>query len=235
MIFARKDLACCFSAKPYNMSLCHGDTQHSLENRKKFLGLSDIPHQDLVCAKQIHSNNIYKAEDTDKGRGALSYETAICDTDALITGERKLPLGIFTADCLPVFIYEPHVRVAAMVHAGWRSTKKLICQRVIKKMSDEFDADPERLLVGFGPAIRSCCYEVQDEFTRHFSYGLDKKDGKYYLDLARINIKQLLESGVKQDSIYDSGICTACPESAYFSFRRDGAGCGRMISVIMLK
>lgn len=235
MIFEHKDLICRYSKKPQNMSLCYGDTAQSLENRKKFLDTLGISYRDLVCAKQIHGSNVYLAASDDLGKGALAYKTAVSDTDALITNQKNIPLGIFTADCLSVFIYEPQALAAAVVHAGWRSTKELICPKTIKKMIDEFNIDPTKLLIGFGPSMRSCCYEVEGEFARHFEYGLIKKENKYFLDLAQINKKQLIDSGVKGDNIFDSKICTACPDSQYFSFRRNGPDCGRMISVIMIK
>ncbi|MCX5711964.1 MAG: peptidoglycan editing factor PgeF [Candidatus Omnitrophica bacterium] len=235
MIFEHKGLACSYSKKPHNMSLCHGDTSQSLENRRKFLNSLDISYRDLVCAKQVHAGSMYSVSSVDKGRGALSHDTAIPGIDALITSQKGIPLGIFTADCLSVFMYEPKVQAAAIVHAGWRSTKELICKKTIKKMIDEFGIDPSRLLIGFGPAIRSCCYEVGEEFKKHFKHGVINKGDKYFLDLAEINKKQLLDSGVRQDNITDCDICTACTDSAYFSFRKDGPDCGRIVSVIMIK
>jgi len=235
MIFEHQDIICRYSNKPHNMSLRHGDTSVSLESRKIFFDSIGIPYNDLVCAKQVHSSRICKVTAVDLGKGALSYEAAICDTDALITGQRKVPLGILTADCLSIFMYEPQKKVAAVAHAGWRSTKELICKKTIKKMIDEFSIDLQKLLIGFGPSIKSCCYEVGEDFLHYFDYGLIQKEGKYFLDLVRINRKQLVDLGVKQENIADCEICTACPDSGYFSFRREGPDCGRMISVIMIK
>ncbi len=123
----------------------------------------------------------------------------------------------------------------AVVHAGWRSTKELICKKTIKKMIDEFNIHPAELLIGFGPSIRSCCYEVGQEFALHFDRGLINKQNKYFLDLIQINREQLIDSGVSRDKICDCKICTACQNSGYFSFRRDASDCGRIVSVIMLK
>ena len=89
--------------------------------------------------------------------------------------------------------------------------------------------------MGFGPAIRKCCYEVEEKFTQLFKSGIIKKKNKTYLDLIANNKGQLLKSGVRRKNILDSGICTCCEDKDFFSFRREGDRAGRMMSVIMLK
>ena len=102
-------------------------------------------------------------------------------------------------------------------------------------MQDEFNISPARLQVTFGPAIRACCYEVGEEFRGYFNYGLNNKQGRYYLDLAGINKRQLLDAGVREENISDSGLCTSCRSKEFFSYRREGSSSGRMISVVMLR
>jgi hypothetical protein len=217
------------------MSLVFGDTRNSLLNRKEFLANLGIDYQDLVCAKQIHSSKVAYIYEKDKGRGALSYDSAIADTDALITDKKNIPLAIFTADCLPIFLYGPKTASIGLVHAGWQSTKENITTKTVKLMQKEFNTKPQDLYVGFGPAIRDCCYEVDREFQDFFSYGLKLRNNNYYLDLAGINQKELLDLGVRQENIFDSGVCTSCQNNTFFSFRREGKACGRMMSVMMLK
>ena len=107
-----------------NMSLFYGDTREALSNRKNFLNSLGIDYQYLVCAQQVHSSYVRYAREEDKGKGALSYDRAIADTDALITDRRNLPLAVFTADCLSVFLYDAVTPAVGLVHAGWRSSKK---------------------------------------------------------------------------------------------------------------
>jgi len=219
-----------------NMSLCYGDTTSSLNNRKRFLKNLGIDYRTLVCAKQIHSSQIKYVTAKDLGRGALSYKNAIKSTDALITDKKNVPLSIFTADCLSVFLYAPKTPSIGLVHAGWRSSKENITVKAVQLMQEKFNAKAEDLYAGFGPAIRDCCFEVEGEFTDFFEPEyLIKRDGRYYLDLAGINKKQLLAQGVKDKNIFDSKICTSCRNEEFFSYRKEGIGCGRMISVIMLK
>ncbi len=225
-----------FSARASgNMSLSYGDASKALENRKSFLSALNINYQDLTCAKQAHGSKVKYVNEADKGSGALVYDTAIADTDGFITDIRNLPLGIFTADCLSIFLYDPERPAVGLLHAGWRSSKEGIVSRALELMRSKFKVDPAELYTGFGPAIRNCCYEVSGEFKDDFTTGLADRQGRLYLDLAQVNKDQLLNSGVKKENIFDSGFCTACEKEDFFSFRREGKDCARMLSVIMLK
>lgn len=218
-----------------NMSLCYGDTTGALENRRDFLESTGIDYRSLVCAQQTHSGNVRYVTEKDRGSGALSYETSIADTDALITDKRDLALAIFTADCLSVFLYDPKQPAVGLVHAGWKGTSKNISGHTIEAMRRNFNSNPQDLFAGFGPVISKCCYSVEEEFKNFFTYGLSEKEGGLYLDLAAVNKKQLLDSGLKEANIFDTVICTVSQIADYFSFRQEGAKSGRMISVIMLK
>jgi hypothetical protein len=217
------------------MSLVYGDTTDSLENRRNFLKKLGIDYQDLVCAKQVHGGRTAYVRETERGKGALSFENALEDVDALITDKRNLPLAVFTADCLTIFLYDPVGVSIGIIHAGWRSTRENIAAKTIQLMQKKFNTETRTLYVGFGPAIRCCCYEVQEELIRYFPDNFLKRDGHYYLDLVGINKRQLLDLGIKDINISDSKICTSCQNKEFFSYRREGKNCGRMMSVIMLK
>lgn len=233
---AGENLISAFSSRHYsNLSLYYGDTLNSLDNRKNFLGALGLSYLDLVCAKQVHSSRISCVKEEDRGRGSLSYDTSVPETDAFITDKKNLPLAIFTADCLSVLIYDYKTPAIGLVHAGWRSTKENITLKAIRLMQEKFNSHPDALYVGLGPSIRSCCYEVGEDLKQLFTCGVTRKDGRYYLDLTDINKKQVLDSGVKEDNIVDSGICTSCRNEEFFSYRKEGKSCGRLMSVAMLK
>jgi len=218
-----------------NMSLNYGDTTNSLENRKNFLNSLGIDYRGLVCAQQAHGNTVRYIKKEDKGSGALSYDTAIADTDAFVTDNKDVPLAIFTADCLSVFLYDPLRPAIGVVHAGWRSSREEIALETVKFMQDKFNSNPEKLLVGLGPAMRKCCYEVTEDSGEFFPYGLEEINGVLHLDLIAVNKKQLLSCGVKETNITDCGKCTFCGNKELFSFRKEKDNCGRMMSVVMLK
>lgn len=234
--FSSLNVLACFSSRlDANMSLHYGDTRNSLDNRRNFLEGLGVDYRNLVCAKQIHSSNVAYVDRKDKGRGASSYDTAIEDTDALITNERNLPLAIFTADCLSVFLYDPKNPAIGLVHAGYKSSRENIVAKTVKAMEDRLNSRSGDLCAGFGPAIRVCCYAVEEELRESFPQHLTERGGEFYLDLAQVNKSELLDAGVKEGNIFDSGICTFCQNERFFSFRKEGSAAGRMISVMMLK
>jgi YfiH family protein len=218
-----------------NMSLVYGDTADSLTNRKLFLGNLGINYSSLVCAKQIHASQIKYIDDSCKGRGALNFDTSIDDTDAFITDCPNIPLAVFTADCLSVFLYDPQKPAIGLVHAGWRGTKERIVAKAVEEMQERFKTKVELLQAFFGPLIKECCYEVGEDFKGIFKTGFKQKNSRYYLDLAGINKLELLAKGLREKNIHDSSICTSCQNNDFFSYRKEGKSCGRMISVIMLK
>ena len=101
-------------------------------------------------------------------------------------------------------------------------------------MQERFGTDPSGLYAAFGPAIRDCCYEVSAEFNDYFPYAVLERGRSLYLDLALISRNQLIASGVKKANIFDSGACTFCGGSNFFSYGKEGEACGRMMSIAML-
>jgi YfiH family protein len=230
------ELVCAFSTRHSdNMSLYYGDTANALSSRIKFLGDLDINYRDIVCAKQVHSSRIANVREKEKGSGALAYDNSISDTDAFITNIKGLPLAIFTADCLSVFLYDPRNKAIGLAHAGWKSAKDNIVIKTIESMCREFGSRPRDLCVGFGPSIRSCCYEVKSDFNDFFPGQLIKRENLHYFDLSKVNKVQALSAGVKEENIFDSGICTSCRNSDFYSYRKESISSGRMMSVMMLR
>ena len=205
-----------------------------IKNRGGFLEKLKINFNDLVCLRQVHGNRIFLATKKDRGKGALDYNSAVSGSDGMITVERRLPLAVFTADCLSIFILDMKNMVAGIVHAGWRGTRDNIAYLALKMLQDSFSSRAEDIICGLGPGIRDCCYEVGPEFKNYFSGGLIERKGKIFLDLAGANLKQMLELGVPEENITDSGICTSCQNKGFFSYRQEGQNTGRMMSLIML-
>ena len=218
-----------------NMSLSYGDTRNSFENRKQFLSFLGIDYRNLICAKQTHGRNVKYVKEEHKGSGALDYESSIADTDGFMTDRKGVPIAVLTADCLSIFIYDPKRPAVVLLHAGWRGTEKNIAAEGVKMLQEKFGSSPQRLLVGFGPSIRSCCFEIEKDFKSNFPFGIVTRDGRRFMDIALMNKQQLVNSGVQEKNIFDPGFCTFSSNQDYFSFRKEADSCGRMISVIMLK
>lgn len=179
--------------------------------------------------RQVHGHKVIVASARD-----YKERDTIIQADGIVTNSRDVPIAIRTADCLPVFIYDPKQKALGITHAGWRSTKKKILEGTLKKMKAKFKTRPQDVKVAFGPGLRFCCYEVTQEFLKLFPKETKRREGRLYFDLALANRHQLLALGVMPRNIFDPKTCTLCTKKC-FSFRRDQDRAGRMLSVMMLK
>ncbi len=233
--FPQDKVAAIFSDRFYNLGFYNKKISSLKSNRSDFLKSLKINYQDLVCAKQPHSNKIALVKSSQRGKGASNFNGAISAADGLISKEKNLPLAIFTADCLSIFLFDPENNAIGLLHAGWRGTYKKIAENAVIKMKKFFASKPKDLIVAFGPAIRKCCYEVESDFKKYFSDDLIKRGDKYYLDIIASNLRQLTKKGINKKNIFDCKICTSCQNKEFFSYRKEGKKTGRMMSSIMLK
>lgn len=196
----------------------------------------------FTAAKQVHGNNVCYVTEAERGRGAHSHDDAVPATDALVTNLPGVPIGIFTADCVPIFLYDPEKAAVGLAHAGWRGTVGSIAKKTVEKMAAEFDSDPTEMWAAIGPSIGPCCYEVGPdvfhEFWEKFHYAtpLFRKtyEKKWHLDLWLANRLQLQECGIRAERIIESGICSSCSARDFHSARIHGSTAGRTLSVIAI-
>lgn len=158
--------------------------------------------------------------------------------DAIITDQREIFIGIKTADCLPVLIFDPENNIIGAVHAGWRGTAKGILKKTIIKMNEIYGCNPENLLIAMGPCIKGCCYEVGEEVlealkreTPAEDYIL-KRNGRIHVDLSIANMLQVLVTGVKKENIWISEDCTYCKHDHYASYRFYGKTAEKQYGII---
>lgn len=190
-----------------------------------------------VLANQTHSDTI-KCITEKQTRGWESLSDAIENCDALITDLKGVVLGILTADCVPILLYDKKKEVVAAVHAGWKGTKAQIAYKTVQKMIEEYGSRPEEIIAGIAPSIGRCCYEVGKEVAEHFfdtPEAFTQKGEKYMLDLPFINKQQLLAAGLSEANIEMSHTCTACDVERFFSYRKEQGCSGRFMSIIGLQ
>ena len=178
-----------------------------------------------------------------RGYGAADYDTAVEATDAMVTDVPRLCLTVLMADCVPVLFFDPQKRVVAAVHAGWRGTVKLATQKTAETLKAKFNCKPTEVLVGIGPSIGPCHYEVgsdvisqvEDTFgsTEGYING-ESPDGKGYFDLWEANKRQVIEAGIPAQNIEVAQICTYCNAHLFFSERHEKGRTGRFGAGIMV-
>lgn len=192
----------------------------------------------LISLRQVHGERIVVFQGKDEESGD-PWET---EGDALLTCSPGIAIGVFTADCLPILLFEPERQVAAAVHAGWRGTAKGISRKVVEKMTKVFGCAVERIQAALGPCIGPCCYEVDDPVEAEFrgadlpweSFSSGRGPGKWYLDLQEANTHLLMKSGVKGENIRRLTYCTACRSDLFFSYRREKKARGTHLNFISL-
>ncbi len=158
--------------------------------------------------------------------------------DAVITQMHGLFVGVQTADCVPILLFDRRVQAAGAAHAGWRGTAAGITKKTIALMIERFGTSPSDLVVALGPSIRGCCYQVGHEvveavekMTGAGSYAA-VRSGSRYLDLAIANIIQAKAVGVMPTNIWLSPDCTHCLPEKYYSYRFTKGTAGRQYGFI---
>jgi YfiH family protein len=149
-------------------------------------------------------------------------------------------IGVSTADCIPILLYDQKHRASCAIHAGWRGTVKRIAEKAVQRMVDVYGTEPSDLIAQIGPGISLDSFEVGDEVYEAFSEaGFDMakiscKKQKPHIDLPMCNFLQLTASGVPANQISISQICTFKQHDTYFSARRLGINSGRIFTAIIL-
>ncbi len=210
----------------FNLSLTVGDENKRVEEaRQRFFRELGLENK-VATQRQIHSDKIVFVDcPGDQG-----------ESDAMITDKPDLGLAISTADCVPIFLYEPKREIIAGIHSGWKGTSLKILEKTILKLEEELSANPMEFVCYIAPSISQKNYEVGEEVAKYFDEKyLSPKGTKFLLDVAKINYDILLKFDVKKENIQLSSLCSFEWKSMLHSFRRDGDLSGRSLGVLAMK
>ncbi len=204
------------------------DVAHVRENRAILANALDYKRSTLVAAQQVHGAHSQIVTPDYSGRGAFDWDSAILETDALITDEHHIPLLILVADCAPILIVDAARGVLAVVHAGWHGAVGKIASQTIEKMRAQFGTSPEDIQVGIGPCLCADCFEIGQEFSRevsnaHIVEGFEKP----HLDLRALIQSDLQVAGVLPTRIETMNRCPRCESDLFFSHRGQNGKAGR--------
>lgn len=200
----------------------------------------------VVQPHQVHGCVIREVTDP------LTTRDELEGVDALVTDVPGVAISVRTADCIPVLLYDPvHVAVAA-VHAGWRGTVQHISSKTISFMKERYGTQASDLLAVIGPGIGPDSFQVGQEVADAFAdAGFPMSDilsdrgdkcptpddpmrGGLHIDLWRANSWLLEQAGVRAENIRIAGICTYRNNNRFYSARREGTKCGRIINCIKI-
>ena len=161
----------------------------------------------------------------------------------MITNKKKIILGILTADCVPVIIYDPKLKFVSAIHAGWKGAYKQIIKKVVKFLI-KLGSNPKDLVASIGPCITQKNYEIKYDFKLKFlkqnvknKIFFKRVKRKTYFSLNKYVYSQLKSLGLKKIDLIDKD--TYNPKNKFFSARRaihnNQNDYGRNISLIMIK
>ena len=157
--------------------------------------------------------------------------------DAVVSDEVGVPIGVVTADCVPLLLASERGDAVAAIHAGWRGLAAGVVARGVDALRRQRGS--ERLLAVIGPHIGPCCYEVDapvlDAMTQAFGsapvavLARPVRPGHAMLDLGALTARALVSAGLAPSDVGRlSGCCTCCDASRFHSYRRDGSSAGRL-------
>ena len=202
---------------------------------------AELPYP-VIQGHQVHDCKVAIVDRPDMTREDME------GFDAFVTNLPGVAVGVRTADCIPVLLYDPLKRVVAAVHAGWKGTVLHISQKAISVMCQRFSCNPADMRAALGPGIGPESFQVGEEVAEHFKnagfpigeiwsfHGAGDgtpMSGGHHIDLWKANHWLLEQAGIPKENIQLAGIDTFNTE-AYFSARREGIQCGRIINAIKL-
>ena len=189
----------------------------------------------LVLLYQVHSNKFIFINNNHNFKKKIK-------SDASITNIKNVALGILTADCVPILIYDKNKKIVSAIHAGWKGAYKGIIKNVVKFLFNK-GCDPKDIIAVIGPCISKKNYEVKKDFITRFikkdknnKKFFTKRNKKTYFSLNSYIKYQLENLYIKNIEIINKD--TFDPKNNFFSARRSIRNkendYGRNISIIMI-
>lgn len=244
---------------------CGDNTEHVAQNRKNLAVELGISTDHIIMPHQVHGVEVRQiaAEYLDMPENIRKM--VLEGVDAVITNQAGVCVGVSTADCIPVLLYDEEHHAVAAIHAGWRGTLARIVHKTIQEMAFAYKTEPRKLKAVIGPGISLDSFEVGDEVYEAFEQaafpmkeiaeqrpnaafvadaaerdrlaaeGNIQQALKWHINLPLCNKQILIHCGVAEENILDSGICTYTHSDEYFSARKMGVESGRIYTAIMLE
>lgn len=179
--------------------------------RERALASAGLGGRTLYLLRQEHGTRIHRAAAAADGAAG----------DGWVSDRTGVALGVYVADCMPIFVWERDGAAFGVFHSGWRGTAAGMPRAAVAAFAREYGVPAGRLRVEIGPHIGACCYRVGPEVRNRFGHENVKGEN---VDLAGEARVQFEEAGVAAADIAVDDACTACGE-VYFSYRRDKQDC----------
>ena len=227
-----------FSKGIYQSLNCGKGSKDNKKNIYRNLSLvakkMKINQERLSLMYQTHSNKVIIINKKNKNSKKFN-------SDSLITKVKGIALGVVTADCVPIILYDIKNQIIGCIHAGWKGASSGIIENTVKKFKNLNSKN--KIFASIGPCIGKKSYEVDSDFYKKFIlkskknavYFSKKNKKKKLFNLRKYVSDKLIKLNVKVDHVNHD---TFKEKSIFFSYRRSQKlqekDYGRCISVISL-
>lgn len=219
----------------------HGFTTRALvlkDDASEWAAVAEFMQVDVGCVRLIRQ--VHGAGVTLVRKGNIPPPVAP-EADVIVSDDPAVAIGVRVADCAPILLADHRLGVVAAAHAGWRGTVQRAARAAVEAMTREFGSVPADLVAAIGPCLGACCGEVGEEVVRAFEEAGHRNVERWfgvgptprpYLDLARANVDQLVESGIAPEHVHVAGLCTKTHSRVLHSYRAQAGAAGRMVGII---
>lgn len=225
-----------------NNILTNEQIEQNKNSYKKLCKSIGIEYNDIVKTNQVHGDVVKIVKEKVNNNRPDFHEKFYEKTDGLITSKMNIAICTTNADCIVLMMYDPVKEVIANVHSGWKGTVQKIAKKTIEKMEQEYGCKSKDIICCISPSIRNCHFEVDTDVKDLFKESIEnaevaikKSNQKWHIDTIKINTEMLKESGLREENIIDSKICTVCNSKYIHSYRGSKHTNGLEIGIIELK
>ena len=226
-----------FNINPY----CGDDETAIRQNRAALCQSLAIDDARLLMPHQVHETIVATVDEAFLSLTEEEQRQRLEGVDALMTNVPEVCIGVSTADCIPILLYDKEHKVVCAVHAGWRGTVMRIVEKAVRRMEVCYGTRPSALVAQIGPGIHRESFEVGDEVYDAFHQAgfpmeaISERREKWHIDLPECNRLQLIEAGIPSENISVANICTMKQSDTFFSARRLGIQSGRIFTGICIR
>ena len=130
----------------FNVNLYCGDDAEAIQKNRQLLCQSLAIQPDrLLMPHQVHGVEVRRVTQDFFDLSASEQQEVLEGVDALMTDIKEVCIGVSTADCIPLIIYDPEHSAASVIHAGWRGTVSRIVRHTVQAMVETYGSDVSRL------------------------------------------------------------------------------------------
>ena len=235
----------------FNINRYCGDVEAHVDRNRQLLADELSIHPDcILMPHQTHSDEVRQIAADFLALPAQIQQMVLEGVDAVMTDLSGICIGVSTADCIPILLFDSEHHAVCAVHAGWRGTVKRIVEKAFASMRLAYHTNPQSLKAVIGPGISLANFEVGDDVYAQFSSAhfpmaelarqypnrqtAETPFLKWHIDLPGCNRYLLKSLGVPSTHITMSEVCTYAQSEDYFSARQLGTDSGRIFTGILL-